>query len=213
MAGRTASLSCARTMMASAPWVISCSISVACFSADDAASVEMYCAPAASSTALMAGSSRSAQRSSWKLFQDTPTTSPSSWATTAPMLAMVPAAATVSAISATTPLLVFRIRGPPPMWNGGRSPILGERFRSEMGTIAFLRSQITALTGGVCQASVTYACKRLQISCVSYASAPDVRRVLGTSPGLAAAGTVPGRQGDWRRATRPDAVRSQASPA
>ncbi len=47
-------------------------MSVSCFAADDWASAEMYLSPAASSAALIAASSVF-QRSSWKLFQDTPT--------------------------------------------------------------------------------------------------------------------------------------------
>src|SRR5690606_28425012 len=48
--------------------------SVSCLEADDCASAEIYLAPAASSADLMAASSVF-QRSSWKLDQDTPTTS------------------------------------------------------------------------------------------------------------------------------------------
>src|SRR4029078_476503 len=72
-AGATASESCARTMRTFAPCEIRLSMSVSCLDADDCASDEMYLAPAAARTALMAASSVF-QRSSWKLFQDTPTT-------------------------------------------------------------------------------------------------------------------------------------------
>src|SRR6186997_1520628 len=43
-------------------------------SADDLASFDTYVPPPASIAAFMAGSSNLAQRGSWKLFQDTPTT-------------------------------------------------------------------------------------------------------------------------------------------
>src|SRR4026208_2573469 len=63
-------------MITFAPSVMSCSASVACFSADEPASVPTYEPPAPSTTALMLGSSHLAQRSSLKLFQDTPTLQP-----------------------------------------------------------------------------------------------------------------------------------------
>ncbi len=63
----------ARMMITFAPSVMSCSTSVACFSADEPASVPTYEPPAPSTTSLMLGSSHLAQRSSLKLFQDTPT--------------------------------------------------------------------------------------------------------------------------------------------
>src|SRR6516165_6682066 len=71
-AGATASLSCARTISTLAPFGTRLSISVACFSAEDCASAEIYCAPPFSNAALIAASSVF-QRSSWKLFHDTPT--------------------------------------------------------------------------------------------------------------------------------------------
>src|SRR5690606_7348925 len=83
-AGPMASLSWARTIRASAPWLIRLSISVSCLEADDWASAEIYWAPAASRAALIAPSSVF-QRSSWKLFQDTPTTM-ESCARTAPVI-------------------------------------------------------------------------------------------------------------------------------
>src|SRR5262245_47901281 len=66
----------ARMMITLAPSVMSCSTSVACFSADEPASVPVYEPPAFSTTSLMLGSSHLAQRSSLKLFHDTPTLQP-----------------------------------------------------------------------------------------------------------------------------------------
>src|SRR5437763_121784 len=65
--------SCARMISTFAPWAIRFSTLDACVSADDLASFEMYVAPPAASAALIAGSSQRAHRSSWKLFQETPT--------------------------------------------------------------------------------------------------------------------------------------------
>src|SRR5690606_31645665 len=59
-----------------APCEIKLSTSVSCLLADDCASAEMYVSPLASTTARIAGSSHLPQRSSWKLFQDTPIVSP-----------------------------------------------------------------------------------------------------------------------------------------
>src|SRR4029078_3936826 len=59
-------------MRALAPCEMRFSTSVNCLDADDCASAEIYLAPAASSAALMAASSVF-QRSSWKLFHETPT--------------------------------------------------------------------------------------------------------------------------------------------
>ena len=64
-AGLIAVPSWASTIRTLAPCEISLSTSVTCVSADDFASFAMYLAPAASRAVLMAGSSCSAQRSSW----------------------------------------------------------------------------------------------------------------------------------------------------
>src|SRR5204863_133450 len=64
----------ASTMSTLAPCESRFSTLLACVSADDLASLEMYEPPPASMAALIAGSSHLAQRSSWKLFQETPTT-------------------------------------------------------------------------------------------------------------------------------------------
>src|SRR5665213_3536182 len=87
-----ASESWASTIRTLAPCEIRFSTSVSCLSADDWASVEMYLAPAASSTPLIAASSVF-QRSSWKLFQETPTTV---CAAASPTVARSPAAASVT---------------------------------------------------------------------------------------------------------------------
>src|SRR5712691_8269968 len=63
----------ARMIRTFAPCEIRFSTLDAWVSADDLASFETYDAPPASSAALIAGSSHFAQRSSWKLFHDTPT--------------------------------------------------------------------------------------------------------------------------------------------
>src|SRR5471032_3151834 len=63
-----------------APCEIKFSTLDAWVSADDLASFEMYVAPPAASAALMAGSSHFAQRSSWKLFHETPTVQLACWA-------------------------------------------------------------------------------------------------------------------------------------
>src|SRR5437879_10759838 len=68
--------SCARIISTFAPWAIRFSTLDACVSADDLASFEMYVAPPAVNASLIAGSSHFAQRSSWKLFHDTPTVHP-----------------------------------------------------------------------------------------------------------------------------------------
>ena len=64
-AGLMAVPSWARTIDDLAPCEMRFSTLEACVSADDLASFEMYVPPAASSAALMAGSSHFAQRSSW----------------------------------------------------------------------------------------------------------------------------------------------------
>src|SRR5712671_1225421 len=63
----------ARMIRTFAPCEIRFSTLDACVSADDLASFETYVAPPAASAALIAGSSHLAQRSSWKLFHETPT--------------------------------------------------------------------------------------------------------------------------------------------
>ena len=69
MAAATAGLmavpSWARTTTTFAPCVIRFSTLLACFSEDDAASLEMYLPPPSSMAFLSAGSSHLAQRSSW----------------------------------------------------------------------------------------------------------------------------------------------------
>ena len=70
----------ARMIRTFAPCEIRCSTLVACVSADDLASLPMYVPPPASMAALIAGSSHLAQRSSLKLFQDTPTLQPAALA-------------------------------------------------------------------------------------------------------------------------------------
>src|SRR5688572_15200607 len=87
-AGATASESCASTMMALAPWLIRLSMSVSCLDADDWASAEMYLSPLASITALMAASSVF-QRSSWKLFHETPIVRPAACAAEAALIMTV----------------------------------------------------------------------------------------------------------------------------
>src|SRR5712691_6815736 len=67
-----------------APCEIRFSTLDACVSADDLASFETYDAPPAVSAALMAGSSHLAQRSSWKLFHETPTVQLDCWACSGP---------------------------------------------------------------------------------------------------------------------------------
>ena len=55
----------ARITSTLAPWEMRFSTLLACVSADDLASFEMYVPPPASMAALIAGSSHLAQRSSW----------------------------------------------------------------------------------------------------------------------------------------------------
>ncbi len=113
----------ARMMITFAPSVMSCSTSVACFSADEPASVPTYEPPAPSTTALMLGSSHLAQRSSLKLFQDTPTLQPAALAPLAAALgAAVPPpldehAPTMTAVTATpaASLRMFMRCCPPPV--------------------------------------------------------------------------------------------------
>src|SRR5689334_16933448 len=76
MAGRTALVSCARTIRTFAPCEIRESMSVACCSLLRLASASMYLPPAASTVCWMAGLSCAAQRGCWKLFHDTPTVQP-----------------------------------------------------------------------------------------------------------------------------------------
>ncbi len=63
--GFTAVPSCARTTSTLAPWEMRFSMLLACVSAEDLASFEMYVPPPASTAAWIAGSSNLAQRSSW----------------------------------------------------------------------------------------------------------------------------------------------------
>src|SRR6478752_5353260 len=76
MDGRTALVSCARTIRTLAPFEIMVSMSVACCSLLRLASASMYLPPAPSTVFWMFGLSCAAQRGCWKLFHDTPTVQP-----------------------------------------------------------------------------------------------------------------------------------------
>ena len=71
--GRTALVSCARTIRTLAPFEIMVSMSVACCSLLRLASASMYVPPPSSTVFWMSGLSCAAQRGCWKLFHDTPT--------------------------------------------------------------------------------------------------------------------------------------------
>ena len=150
----------------------------------------MYEAPAASRAALMAGSSSRAQRSSLKLFQDTPTMSSSSWAATMPA-GQHARANDGQRQRAVEPFLRFRMRGPPPCVGWGNAPTsMGMPPRGRGGSL--LQREITALGADRLSRNV-----------------PRRSRSFGAASarGPAATGRAAGRRAGWRAAARPGAGR------